>query len=115
VRANAVAPGGATRLVTETFPGMETVEANEVGEEFSKLNPGNSAPMVAWLASDESLHVTGQVFRAVGDEIAHYQPWKLGAAVSAGKQPQRWDATKIGDAVNTKIFGTSVAGLQMGG
>jgi len=115
VRANAVAPGGATRLVTETFPGMETVEANEVGEEFSKLNPGNSAPMVAWLASDESLHVTGQIFRAVGDEIAHYQPWKLGAAVSAGKQPQRWDATKIGDAVNTKIFGTSVAGLQMGG
>lgn len=115
VRANAVAPGGATRLVTETFPGMETVEANEVGKEFSKLNPGNSAPMVAWLASDESLHVTGQIFRAVGDEIAHYQPWKLGAAVSAGKQPQRWDATKIGDAVNTKIFGTSVAGLQMGG
>jgi len=115
VRANAVAPGGATRLVTETFPSMETVEANEVGEEFSKLNPGNSAPMVAWLASDESLHVTGQVFRAVGDEIAHYQPWKLGAAVTAGKQPQRWDAAKIGDAVNTKIFGTSVGGLQLGG
>jgi NAD(P)-dependent dehydrogenase (short-subunit alcohol dehydrogenase family) len=115
VRANAVAPGGATRLVTETFPSMETVEANEVGEEFSKLNPGNSAPIVAWLASDESLHVTGQVFRAVGDEIAHYQPWKLGIGITAGAQPQRWDATKIADAVNTKIFGTSVGGLQMGG
>lgn len=114
VRANAVAPGGATRLVTETFKGMQTVEANDVGDEFSKLNPGNSAPMVAWLASDESLHVTGQVFRAVADEVAHYQPWKLGAAVSAGKQPQRWDAAKIGDAVNTKIFGTSVGGLQLG-
>ena len=51
----------------------------------------------------------------MGDEIAHYRPWTLGAAVSAGKQPQRWDATKIGDAVNTKIFGTSVGGLQIGG
>jgi hypothetical protein len=115
VRANAVAPGGATRLVTETFPDLETVEANEVGEEFSKLNPGNSAPIVAWLASDDSLHVTGQVFRAVGDEIALYEPWKVGAAVTAGRKPQRWDAEKIGDAVNTRIFGTSIGGLQIGG
>jgi len=114
VRANAVAPGGATRIVTETFPGMETVEANEVGEEFSNMNPGNSAPIVAWLASDESLHVTGQVFRAVGDEIAHYRPWSLGPGVKAGREPQRWDATKIGEAVNTQIFGSSVSGLQMG-
>jgi NAD(P)-dependent dehydrogenase (short-subunit alcohol dehydrogenase family) len=115
VRANAVAPGGATRLVTETFPGMETVEANETGDEFSNLNPGNSAPVVAWLASDESLHVTGQVFRAVGDEIAHYQPWKVGPAVKAGKTPQRWDASRIGDAVNTGIFGSTIGGLQIGG
>lgn len=115
VRANAVAPGGATRLVTEAFPSMETVEANEVGEEFSNLNPGNSAPVVAWLASDESLHVTGQVFRAVGDEIAHYRPWSLGPGIKAGKKPQRWDATQIADAVNSQIFGTSVSGLQMGG
>ncbi len=114
VRANAVAPGGATRLVTETFPGMQTVEANEVGDEFSNLNPGNSAPIVAWLASDESLHVTGQVFRAVGDEIAHYRPWQLGPGIKAGKQPQRWDATLIGDAVNTNIFGSSVGGLRLG-
>lgn len=115
VRANAVAPGGATRLVTETFPGMDTVEANDVGEEFSNLNPGNSAPVVAWLASDESLHVTGQVFRAVGDEIAHYRPWALSEGIKAGKKPQRWDAEKIGDAVNTHIFGTTIGGLQMGG
>jgi NAD(P)-dependent dehydrogenase (short-subunit alcohol dehydrogenase family) len=114
VRANAIAPGGATRLVTETFEGMDTVEANEVAEEFSNLNPGNSAPVVAWLASDESLHVTGQVFRAVGDEIARYEPWNLGTAVKAGKKPQRWDAEKIGEAVNVNIFGTSIRGLQLG-
>ena len=114
VRANAIAPGGATRIVTETFPQMETVEANEAGEEFNRLNPGNSAPAVAWLSSDEALHVTGQVFRAVGDEIAHYLPWKIGPVVKAGKEPERWDATKIGSAVNSTIFGSEIGGLQIG-
>jgi NAD(P)-dependent dehydrogenase (short-subunit alcohol dehydrogenase family) len=115
VRANAIAPGGATRMVHETMPQIPLVEANEVEEgAFERLNPGNSAPIVAWLASDEALHVTGQVFRAVGDEITHYLPWKLGPSVKAGKEPQRWDATKIGDAVNAGIFGSGIGGLQMG-
>jgi len=115
VRANAIAPGGATRIVAETMPQIPLMEANEVEEgTFERLNPGNSAPIVAWLASDEALHVTGQVFRAVGDEITHYLPWKLGPSVTAGKEPQRWDATKIGDAVNAGIFGSGIGGLQMG-
>lgn len=113
VRANAIAPGGATRIVTETFPQMETVEANEATDEFNRLNPGNSAPAVAWLASDEALHVSGQVFRAVGDEIAHYLPWKIGPAVTAGSEPERWDAANIGSAVNSQIFGSENGGLQI--
>ena len=56
---------------------MELREPDEYAE-FNPMNPGNSAPMVAWLASDEALHVTGQVFRAVGSTIAHYRPWALG-------------------------------------
>ncbi|MDZ7733381.1 MAG: SDR family oxidoreductase [Acidimicrobiia bacterium] len=114
VRANAVAPGGATRMVTETFPQMATVEANEVTEgEFDRMNPGNSAPIVAWLASDEALHVSGQVFSAVGDEIAHYEPWKLGPAIKAGTEPQKWDPEKIGAAVNSQVFGSEIGGLQI--
>ena len=75
VRANAIAPGGATRMVNEAMPNIPVREANEVPDgEFERLNPGNSAPMVVWLASDESLLVSGQVFRAVGSEIAHYLP-----------------------------------------
>jgi NAD(P)-dependent dehydrogenase (short-subunit alcohol dehydrogenase family) len=115
VRANAIAPGGATRIVHETMPQIPLLEANEVEDgTFERLNPGNSAPIVAWLASDEALHVTGQVFRAVGDEIAHYLPWKVGPSVKAGREPQRWDATKIGDALNANIFGCGIGGLQMG-
>jgi NAD(P)-dependent dehydrogenase (short-subunit alcohol dehydrogenase family) len=115
VRANAIAPGGATRMVTAAMPQIKTVEADEVAEgEFERLNPGNSAPMVAWLASDEALHVTGQVFRAVGDSITHYVPWTLGTEVTTPKGPRKWDPAEIGDVVNAQIFRCRPGGLQMG-
>jgi NAD(P)-dependent dehydrogenase (short-subunit alcohol dehydrogenase family) len=116
VRANAIAPGGATRMVVAAMPQLELKEADQVAEgEFERLNPGNSAPMVAWLASDEALHVTGQVFRAVGDGIAHYIPWTLGTEVTTPKGPRKWDPAEIGDQVNARIFHCRPAGLQMGG
>ena len=115
VRANAIAPGGATRMVTATMPQLKTVEADEVPEgEYTQLNPGNSAPIVAWLASDEALHVTGQVFRAVGDSITHYVPWQLGTEITTPKGPRQWDPAEIGDAVNANIFRCRPGGLNMG-
>ena len=42
------------------------------------MNPGNSAPGVAWLASDESMPITGQVFRLVGNNLCVYRPWEMG-------------------------------------
>ena len=117
VRANAIAPGGATRMVVAAMPSLQLVEADQVqeGDEFNRLNPGNSAPMVAWLASDEALHVTGQVFRAVGDSITHYIPWKLGTDITTPKGPRKWDPEEIGDLVNSQIFHCRPGGLQMGG
>jgi NAD(P)-dependent dehydrogenase (short-subunit alcohol dehydrogenase family) len=114
VRANAVAPGGMTRMLGVHMADAEVKEPEEY-DEFVPLNPGNSAPMVAWLASDEALHVTGQVFRAVGHTISHYLPWTLGPTVETPKEPARWDAARIGDAVNAGIFRSRAAGLQMGG
>src|SRR5437763_8912454 len=76
VRANAIAPGGMTRMSGAVVKDMELKEPEEY-DEFDAMNPGNSAPTVVWLASDQALHVTGQVFRAVGSTIARYQPWTL--------------------------------------
>lgn len=116
VRANAIAPGGATRLVAAAMPQIKVTEADQVQEgEFDRLNPGNSAPMVAWLASDEALHVTGQVFRAVGDSITHYIGWTLGTDITTSKGPRKWDPAEIGDQVNAQIFHCRPGGLQMGG
>jgi len=69
-----------------------------------------SSPLVAWLASDESQHVTGQVIRAVAEDIVWMEGWREGASISNGGQ--RWDATKLGQQLNTDIFKTRTPGLR---
>ncbi len=116
VRANAVAPGGMTRITATLRKDAEVKEPDQLEEaEYDHMNPANSAPMVAWLASDEALHVTGQVFRAVGHRITLYRPWSLGQTIETKGGPARWEPADIGPAVNAQIFGSRAAGLQMGG
>jgi NAD(P)-dependent dehydrogenase (short-subunit alcohol dehydrogenase family) len=115
VRANCIGPGGATRLAGGVLKDVELKEPDAYGDdEFSRLNPQNSAPMVAWLASDEAMHVTGQVFRAVGTNIAHYEPWKLGVSVDNPKGEVKWDPAAIGAEINAQIFHSRHPGLKMG-
>ena len=115
VRANAIGPGGATRMAGGVLKDVEIKEPDAYGDdEFSRLNPQNSAPMVAWLASDEAMHVTGQVFRAVGTNIAHYEPWKLGASVDNPKGEVKWDPAAIGAEINAQVFHSRHPGLKMG-
>jgi NAD(P)-dependent dehydrogenase (short-subunit alcohol dehydrogenase family) len=116
VRANAVAPGGVTRLTGGVLKDVELKEPDEYGDdEYSRLNPQNSAPMVAWLASDQAMHVTGQVFRAVGMNIAHYEPWRLAGAFDNPKGEVKWDPATIAAEVNAQIFHSRHPGLKMGG
>jgi NAD(P)-dependent dehydrogenase (short-subunit alcohol dehydrogenase family) len=116
VRANAIGPGGVTRLTGGVLKDVELKEPDEYGdEEFSRLNPQNSAPMVAWLASDEAMHVTGQVFRAVGANIAHYEPWKLGVSIDNPRGEVKWDPAAIAAEVNAQVFHSRHPGLKMGG
>jgi NAD(P)-dependent dehydrogenase (short-subunit alcohol dehydrogenase family) len=116
VRANAVAPGGMTRITATLRKDADVKEPDQLEEgEYDPMNPANSAPMVAWLASDDALHVTGQVFRAVGHRINHYRPWSLSETIEPKGGPARWEAADIGPAVNAFIFGSRAAGLQMGG
>jgi hypothetical protein len=113
VRVNAVAPGGVTRLTGGVLKDVELKEPDEYGEdEFDRLNPQNSAPMVAWLASDQALHVSGQVFRAAGANIAHYEPCHLGGAVDNPKGEAKWDPSAIAAEVNAQIFHSRHPGLK---
>jgi NAD(P)-dependent dehydrogenase (short-subunit alcohol dehydrogenase family) len=114
VRVNAIAPGGMTRMVGTIRPDAPPPKHPEEYTEFDGMNPGNSAPMVVWLASDEAMHVTGQVFRAVGNNITHYQPWALGDGITS-KNKEQWDPNDIGQAINAAVFRSRHPGLQMGG
>jgi NAD(P)-dependent dehydrogenase (short-subunit alcohol dehydrogenase family) len=116
VRVNAIAPGGFTRMVGQAMKNIEIKEPDAYTE-FNAMNPGNSAPMVAWLASDQALHVTGQVFRAVGNTIAHYQPWQLGELFESKTKegPTKWQPADIGPTVNAFVFRSRNPGMVLPG
>ena len=111
VTVNAVGPAAATRI-TATMPNAPAViEADEIpDDEWNRMDPSVSSPLVAWLASDEADHVTGQIIRAVAEDIIWMQPWADGKKIANGGK--RWDATKLGMQLATDVFGTRTPGLR---
>jgi len=114
VTVNVISPGGLTRL-SGTVPGFDPPkEADEhPADEFDPMDPSSGSPVVAWLASDEAGHVSGQVIRAIGEDVQLLRGWHVEAAVRSGGQ--RWDAGKLGSVFATDLFRTRAAGLRLGG
>jgi NAD(P)-dependent dehydrogenase (short-subunit alcohol dehydrogenase family) len=113
VRANCIGPGGFTRMVGQARDDI-TIKPPEEYAEFDPMNPGNSAPAVAWLASDNSRPTTGQVLRMVGNSLCVYQPWQMGEeffARDAEGNPTRWDAADVGNILNRYVFHTVNPGI----
>ncbi len=79
-------------------------------DEFDPMDPAVSSPLVAWLASDESQLVTGQVIRAVGERMVWMTGWADGAEITNGGR--RWDATTLGARLATDVFKTRTPGLR---
>jgi NAD(P)-dependent dehydrogenase (short-subunit alcohol dehydrogenase family) len=119
VRANCIGPGGFTRMVGVAMQDV-VVKNPEEYEAFDGMNPGNSAPGVVWLASDDSIPVTGQVLRVVGNNLAVYKPWELGEQFfSKDKEgnPTQWDPAEIGPTLHKYVFNTinpGIARIQRG-
>lgn len=111
VTVNAVGPGGLTRLSAGVAGSGGPIEPDQLGEdEYHPMDPAGSSPVVAWLASDEAQHVTGQVIRVIRDKIYLMRGWTEAAEVASGER--RWDATKLGTVFATDIFGTRAPGLR---
>ncbi|MFM7508414.1 MAG: SDR family NAD(P)-dependent oxidoreductase [Actinomycetota bacterium] len=111
VTVNAVGPAAATRI-TATMPNAPAViEPDEIpADEWNPMDPSVSSPLVAWLASDEADHVTGQIIRAVGERIILMNGWADGATITNGAK--RWDATSLGGRLATDVFHTRAPGLR---
>jgi NAD(P)-dependent dehydrogenase (short-subunit alcohol dehydrogenase family) len=72
VTVNAVAPVALTRMTEGLGPAPETDEEREM------RSPRWIAPIVTWLASEESRDVTGRVFEASGQTLAIAEGWVRG-------------------------------------
>ena len=109
VTVNCIAPGGKTRI-SATIPGYgDALEPDEI-EGFDPLDPSLSSPVVAWLASDEAAHVSGQVLRAIGETLIWMEGWRYGPTLHNGGV--RWDPEQLGRQISTDLFRTRAPGLR---
>ena len=72
VTVNAIAPAALTRM-TE---GLGMGQASE--EDKATMSPAHIAPIVCWLASPESAHVSGRVFDVSGRMLSVSEGWHRG-------------------------------------
>ena len=111
VTVNAIGPGGMTRLTATMAAGQQAFEPDELAAgEYHPMDPAGSSPVVAWLASDEAQHVTGQVIRVIHDKIHLMGGWYEKESVSNGGA--RWDAATLGRIMATDVFHTRAPGLR---
>jgi NAD(P)-dependent dehydrogenase (short-subunit alcohol dehydrogenase family) len=96
VTANALAPSARTRMTEEAF--ADAMTRPESG--FDAMDPANVAPLVAWLASEESRDVTGQVFEVEGGRVSVAERWHHGPARS---QRARWEPSQLGPVVRQLV------------
>ncbi len=75
ITCNAIMPGAATRM-TDTIPAnfaqQMGLNTNSEQAQASPMDPGNVAPIVVYLASDNAQNVNGQVLGASGYRISLY-------------------------------------------
>ena len=83
VTVNAVAPGALTRMTEGLGMGQGSEEDRE------RMSPRWIAPIVTWLASEQSAGVTGRVFEASGRVLAIAEGWHRGPRVDPVDDPVR--------------------------
>jgi len=94
VTVNAVAPVALTRMTENLAPAPPTDEEREA------QSPRWIAPIVTWLASAESRHVTGRVFEASGRVLAVAEGWHRGPVHEPVDDP-----TRLGPVVEELLAG----------
>jgi NAD(P)-dependent dehydrogenase (short-subunit alcohol dehydrogenase family) len=92
VTVNAVAPAALTRLTEDLGMGRGSEEDKAI------MHPRWIAPIVTWLASAQSAHITGRVFEASGRFLGVAEGWHRGPTVKAVDDP-----TRLGEIVEDLV------------
>lgn len=100
VTCNAIAPAARTRMTRGAYGDIP----GGTGEGFDFWHPDNVAPMVAFLCSDASAHISGKVFGVQGDAVELYRPFTSAAAIENGGAP--WDPATMAGRVD-ELFAES--------
>jgi NAD(P)-dependent dehydrogenase (short-subunit alcohol dehydrogenase family) len=102
VRVNAVAPRARTRMTEGLLGDFAAVDEAA----FDEWHPDNVGPVVAWLASDGAVDVSGQVFVVVGGRLHRFRGWEM---VGEIEQDERWTVGAI-EARRGELFGDDRSG-----
>ncbi len=94
ITANAVAPQGRTGMTEKVFADM--MKPPEDGS-FDVFDPANVAPLIVYLCSEKSAHVSGHCFESFGGKLSIANGWKTGTIKDKGA---RYDVAEIGQVVN---------------
>lgn len=109
ITANALAPAARTSMTEGPFGAM--MKTPEDGS-FDHFAPENVAPIVVWLCSPLSAHVSGQVFEVEGGKLGIASGWRSGAGRD---KKARWKPAELTEIVESliaespkaqKVFGT---------
>jgi NAD(P)-dependent dehydrogenase (short-subunit alcohol dehydrogenase family) len=101
VTCNAIAPAARTRMTEGAYGSIDT------GEGFDFWHPDNVAPMVVYLCSDASSHISGKVFGVQGRSVELYQPWtSFGEIVN---ESGRWEPSDLAARVDELFDGFPIA------
>ena len=93
VTANALCPAARTRMTEGVFTEMM---AEVDGGAFDAMAPENVSPLVAWLASPASAHVTGRVFEVEGGKVGLATGFMHGPTADKGA---RWEPAELTDVI----------------
>jgi NAD(P)-dependent dehydrogenase (short-subunit alcohol dehydrogenase family) len=106
VTVNAISPVAYTRMIA-TIPAMAGYQPDA---RWDRLDPGNSSPLVAWLASVESGWLTGQVLRIDGGTVWRMQPWTSTGSGYRARSGERLDPAELGAGLS-RLYGVLPDGL----
>jgi NAD(P)-dependent dehydrogenase (short-subunit alcohol dehydrogenase family) len=98
VTANAIAPAARTRMTEGVF--TEMMAEPDEPDAFDAMAPENVSPLVAWLVSQESGHVTGRLLEVEGGKVSVADGWHHGPNRDKGA---RWDAAELGPVVDALL------------
>lgn len=97
ITANALAPAARTGMTEGPFGAL--MKKPEDGS-FDHYDPENVAPLVVWLSSPLSAHVTGKVFEVEGGKVSIAGGWKTGIVRD---KKARWNPAELTGVIDALI------------